>query len=119
VSAAVGLAVGLGNYFVASVTTVALLLALVGLRRPRRWLLRRTMRHERVTVTLAPGAASEPVVAAIRDLRGAAVRSMVVHERAERGHLIDAELRCARGIVLDDLIVPIAERDDVAEVELL
>src|SRR6266540_2631417 len=44
VTSAVGLALGIGNFFAAGVTTAALLVALVGLRAPRRWIRQRLAR---------------------------------------------------------------------------
>ena len=82
VTAALGLAAGLGGYFVATFTAVALLVSLVGLRRPRRWLRRRRPQtHRLVTLHLGEHADRSEVLAALGDLEdvdasGVTVRSV-------------------------------------------
>ena len=95
VTAAVGLAAGLGGYFVAAVTAGALLVSLVGLRRPRRWV-RKRRPQTRHTVTLHLGSQADrtEVVEALHDLED--VEVVAVHVRAVgEGATVRVELRGA------------------------
>jgi putative Mg2+ transporter-C (MgtC) family protein len=95
VTAAVGLAAGLGGYFVASVTSAALLVSLVGLRRPRRWLrARRPQTRQTVILHLGPQADRSEVVAALQDLEEVEVTSVIVRALGD-GATVQAELRGA------------------------
>lgn len=77
VTAAVGLAVGLGLYFVAALTTLALVVSLTILRAPRLWLRRRfATSNGAVAVHLRPEADPEPVIAVLRALPGLEVCSV-------------------------------------------
>jgi putative Mg2+ transporter-C (MgtC) family protein len=117
VSAAIGLAVGLGGYFIGGVTTAVLLFALVGLRGPRRWIERNLAVHkDSVSVLLVPGADPAEVLKALHDLPGVEVRSLSM--RPNNGQVeIRAQLRASRGANLEVLLGGIAERDDVDDMD--
>lgn len=119
VTAAIGVAVGFGQFFMATVSTVALLVALVGLRRPARWLDRRVARdHEQVRLVLADAADPGAVMNALRQLRGVHVESMRV--RDEEGRLVvGADLRATSGgAEVEPLLGPLLQRDDIVELDL-
>src|SRR5205807_10055811 len=85
VVAAIGLACGLGGYFVAVLTTAALLVALVALRIPRGWIQRRIVRrHTHVVITLSPGADAAEVIAALHHLDQVQVRSLSLRDLEDR-----------------------------------
>jgi putative Mg2+ transporter-C (MgtC) family protein len=112
VTAAIGLGVGVGSYVVTVVTTVALLLALVGLRAPRRWIAARAHSRETVVVRLARGAEASQVVAALNEFEGISIRSLSVRE--EDGECtITADVAGPSGKELEALLAPLADRDDI------
>lgn len=119
VAAAVGLAAGFGEIFVASVATAALLVTLVGLRRPARWLERFVVRdEERIVVALTDDADPGAVMNALRAMRGLVVESM--HVRDHEGRLlVDADVRTKeRGGSVEALLGPLRQRDDVDQVDV-
>jgi putative Mg2+ transporter-C (MgtC) family protein len=119
VTAAIGLATGFGEFFMAAVTTAALLVALVGLRRPARWLDRRVVHEQqRVSITLSPEADPGAVMNALRALRGVTVDAMRVRE-ADEGLLLDANVRATtRGANVEPLLGPLRQRADVHELDV-
>ncbi|HEX2039419.1 MAG TPA: MgtC/SapB family protein [Acidimicrobiales bacterium] len=112
VTAAIGLGVGVGSYIVTAVTTAALLLALVGLRAPRRWIAARAHSRETVVVRLARGAEPSRVVAALNELPGISIRSLSVREEDE-DCTITADVAGPTGKELEELLAPLADREDV------
>lgn len=119
VAAAVGLAAAFGEILVATVATATLLVALVGLRRPVRWLESRVLRDaDRVVVVLTDDADPGAVMNALSDLRGTEVDSMRL--RVQDGRLvIDAGLRAReKGAHVEVLLGPLRQRDDVEEVDV-
>jgi putative Mg2+ transporter-C (MgtC) family protein len=119
VTAAIGLATGFGDFFMAAVTTAALLVALVGLRRPARMLERRLARdEERIVVVLTDAADPGAVINAVRDLRG--LRMDAVRVRDQDGKLVlYADMRTrVRGAAIEALVGPLLQRDDVEDVEV-
>jgi putative Mg2+ transporter-C (MgtC) family protein len=118
VTAAVGLALGIGNFFAAGVTTVVLLAALVGLRAPRRWIRRRIGRaKDFVIVRLPRDADPAAVMSAITSLDGVEVRSMSM-ARDRNGVTLEVFVHGARGAQLASHFASIASRDDVSGVEI-
>jgi putative Mg2+ transporter-C (MgtC) family protein len=117
VTAAIGLAVGLGSYFIASVTTAALVLSLWGLRAPRRWLRRHLIRasHEVIVRLRAPGDAPE-VMAALHRLDGVEVRWVSVVKVDDETEL-HAELEAGDETNVDTRLAELAQRADVVEVD--
>lgn len=119
VAAAVGLASGFGRWFLAAVTTGVLLLALVGLQRPARWLDQRRARDRgRVLVALSDDADPGAVLNGLRDLPGLVVESVRVREHDGR-LVVDADVRATeRGAAVAPLLGPIDQRADVDHVEV-
>src|SRR5437879_4536504 len=68
VTAAVGLAVGLGNHRIGALSAGALILALTLLRGRRRWLRRFTLAKETVIIQVAPGADAGQLIASLQGL---------------------------------------------------
>lgn len=118
-TAAIGLAVGVGYYSAAVAVTVALLVALVGLRSVRRLVRRRLAREEeRVAFRLIVGADPGGVVTALHELAGVEVRELRVDQDPDtRTLVVTAVLRGGTGVELDAVLVPFAQRDDVEEVD--
>jgi putative Mg2+ transporter-C (MgtC) family protein len=118
VTSAVGLALGIGSFFAAGVTTVVLLAALVGLRAPRRWIRRRIgQARDFVIIRLPSDADPGPVMSAITSLEGVEVRSMSV-ARERDGVTLEVFAHSGRGTELASRFASIASRDDVTGVEL-
>ncbi|CAN5738954.1 hypothetical protein BH24ACT3_BH24ACT3_03410 [soil metagenome] len=77
VTAAIGLAAGLGDPQVALVGTLALLIALVVLRVPRRWIRSRVQRDQRrLRIVLADAARPDGVLDLVRGLTGVSIESL-------------------------------------------
>ena len=113
VTAAVGLATGIGEYLAAGLTTAALLISLTGLRAPRHWLRRRVGRlHVSTLIQLREDADTGAVMAALERLPGTELRSLAIR-RLEDGVRLEVSLRVARGADIGELLAPIATREDV------
>jgi putative Mg2+ transporter-C (MgtC) family protein len=112
VTAAIGLGVGVGSYFVTAVTTAALLLALVGLQAPRRWIAARAHSRETVVIRLRPGAEPSQVVAALNEVSGITIRSLSVRDEDD-GCTITADVAGPSGAELEEALAPLADREDV------
>jgi putative Mg2+ transporter-C (MgtC) family protein len=118
VTAAIGLAVGIGGYVMASLTTLALLVALVGLRGPRRLIRQRIGRvSATIAIRLRPGADPGPVMAAVSDIEGLDVRSVTVNSRDD-GDLIFAQVKTLGHSEVTALVAPLADRPEVASVDV-
>jgi putative Mg2+ transporter-C (MgtC) family protein len=118
VAAAIGLGCGLGVYFASVVTTAAMLGALVVLRAPDRWIQRRfTRRHQKVVVTLAPGADAADVITALHRLEGVAVHSLSLRDLEDR-RVVQADVEARAGADVESLLGDLADRDDVSDVDL-
>lgn len=118
VTAAVGLALGIGSLFAASVTALALVVSLVGLRAPRRWLRARLgARRSVALVRLRVGAEPADVVSAVRALPDIEVRNVSVRHRDE-GDVVEVDLKLARGARPDEVLSAITRREDVADVDV-
>jgi putative Mg2+ transporter-C (MgtC) family protein len=117
VTAAIGLAVGLGSYFIASVTTAALLLSLWGLRAPRRWL-RRHLLESTQEVIIRPRSPKDlpEVMAALHRLKDVEVRWVQV-VKAEDATEVHAEVLAVGETPLDARLAELASRPDVVEVD--
>jgi putative Mg2+ transporter-C (MgtC) family protein len=117
-TAAIGLAVGLGSFLAATITTVLLVFSFVGLRAPRRWMhahLRRD--RELLVIHMAAGADSSQVISALASIDGLDVRSLSARRRDD-AVIVQADVVTSRGMHLTDLLGPIAERDDVVELDI-
>jgi uncharacterized membrane protein YhiD involved in acid resistance len=119
VTAAIGLGAALGAYWVTLGTTALILLSLVGLRGPRRWLSRRLgeVRH-RAVVRVQAGYDPSEVVAALEELRSVRIISLRVRERDD-GSTIEADLAGKRGTDVETTLGPIHERQDVTGIDLV
>jgi putative Mg2+ transporter-C (MgtC) family protein len=115
VTAAVGLAVGLGNFFPAVVTTVMLAFVLTALRGPRRWLSQRAVSRGSVVIQLRPDADPGEIVNVMFGLPGVTVKSVSVRSDDPQGKTISAELK---GNQLHTRLAELADREDVADLDL-
>ena len=117
-SAAIGLAAGIGNFFAATATAVALLLSLVVLRAPRRWVRQRLAKvTETAVIHLRKDANPSGVVTALHEVEDLEVRSFSVR-RGERGLTIEADLKAAPDCDIGEVLASLAHRDDVMGVDL-
>src|SRR5205823_4977537 len=115
--AAIGLAAGLGNFFAATATAVGLILSLVLLRSPRRWVRRKLARQlETAIIHLDENANPSGVVTLLHEVKGLDVRSLSVRRR-EEGLIIEADLKAQADCDLGAVLGAIAERDDVHGVD--
>lgn len=119
VTAAIGMAAALGSYTMSVVTTVILLVALAGLRRPRRWLAKhRIRRGSSVVVTMARGASAGDIVKALSEMEGVEVRELAVRTR-EGAWVVEADLQADGDADLETRLTEILERPDVAAVDVV
>ncbi len=118
VTAAIGLASGLGSLFAATVTTGAMLLSLVGLRAPRQRIRARLARGRGVVILhLAPGADPAAVVQALYQLPDATIRGVSI-SRQDEDTTVEVDLVGPVGVDLPHVVAPLTERDDVVEVDI-
>lgn len=115
VTAAVGLAIGLGNFFVATVTTLVLLLVLAGLRRPSRWLHQRAAVKQSVEIQLTSDADTGQIVNLLLALPGVSVKAVSVRDDDRGVRKIRASLK---GTELHARLATLAERDDVTDIDV-
>jgi putative Mg2+ transporter-C (MgtC) family protein len=115
VTAAVGLAVALGGYSLAAVTTVGLVFSLILLRGPRGWIRRRfTIAQESVAILLHSGADPTTVIAALRALPDLDVRSVSTRDAGD-GVIVSADVE---GPDLHSRLAELAELHEVAGVDV-
>jgi putative Mg2+ transporter-C (MgtC) family protein len=118
VTAAIGLAIGLGYYSAAVAATIATLFALVGFRYLRSWIRDRFSRQsEVVTFRLRSGADPSRLVAAVNELADVSVRSMRV-DTSEGSTDVTVGLKSEPGVRLDARLAPLATHPDVDEFSL-
>ena len=119
VTAAIGLGCALGMYVPTLVTTALVLVSLVGLRAPRRWLSRRlALVRETLIVRVEPGADPSEVVTALNQLPGVRISSLTVRERAD-GSVVRVDLSGRGDENLEDLLALLEERSDVTGLEVV
>jgi putative Mg2+ transporter-C (MgtC) family protein len=117
-TAAIGLAVGLGNFVAGTATTGALLVSLVGLRAPRGWVRRRAGRGTSVvTIELAAGAEGAATVRALLDLPNLDVRTLALRD-ADEGLVIEVALTAPPGTELAEALAGIVDRPEVRSLEI-
>jgi putative Mg2+ transporter-C (MgtC) family protein len=117
VVSAIGMAVALGSYFAALAGTGIVLAVLVGLRLPERWIGSRRRNYESVVITLTPGADPSAVVSAIGELQG--VRISTLRVSSAGGHCeIAADISGEPGKDLEPALAPLADREDVADIDV-
>jgi putative Mg2+ transporter-C (MgtC) family protein len=115
VTAAVGLAVALGGYSLAAVTTIGLVFSLILLRGPRGWIRRRfTIAQESVAILLHSGADPTTVITALRALPDLNVRSISTRDAGD-GVIVQADVE---GPDLHSRLAELAELHEVAGVEV-
>ena len=115
VTAAVGLAVSLGGYSLAAVTTSGLVFSLILLRGPRGWIRRRfTIARESVAILLHAGADPTTVIAALRALPDVEVRSVSTRDVGD-GVIVQAEVE---GPDLPSRLSELAEWHEVVGVDI-
>jgi putative Mg2+ transporter-C (MgtC) family protein len=114
VTAAIGLAAGVGDPGAAAVCTAALLVALLVFRYPRA-LIRRYLRtdRERIELTLVPGSDPTPLIDAIEGLDSVTLEHLAVR-KADGCLQLVADLSAVRGADLEPSLATLALRDDVA-----
>jgi uncharacterized membrane protein YhiD involved in acid resistance len=118
VTAAVGLAVGLGSYTIAIAATVATIVTLVALRAPERWIAKRLAQdRETVVVRMKPDADPSGVIGAVAAMEDVKMRSLIVSQDAD-GTALEFSLVGKRGDDLATAVAPLADRSDVESVEL-
>jgi putative Mg2+ transporter-C (MgtC) family protein len=117
VTAAIGLGCALGSYKPTLIATGLMLLTLVLLRTPRRWLHARVRGRETVIVHLRSGSDASPVLKALSDIDGVTVRSVSVRQ-VEDECLVEADLLGGRGADLEAALAPIADLDGVETFEI-
>jgi hypothetical protein len=102
----------------ATATAVALLLSLVFLRTPRRWVRRRLARSlQTVIIHIRHGANPSEVVSALHEIDGCDVKSMSIHQE-EEGLTIEAELKADPACDLETSLGDIAARKDVTGLDM-
>ena len=119
VTAAIGLSVAVGSYTVALVTTACVLVSLVLLRFPKAWIERRLAAHKAdvVIVRVADDGDAVPVVAALASIDDLGIEALEI-ERNEIGLEISLRARKRQRGELATLVAPIADRPDVASIEV-
>ena len=115
VTAAVGLGVGLGSYFMSVAATAALVMTLALLRAPRRWLRRYAVAKEMVVIHVSPGADTAGVIDALQHAEGVEVRSLTLRNGNGSGTVVHADIK---GTNLEACLAALAERDDVVDVDI-
>jgi uncharacterized membrane protein YhiD involved in acid resistance len=118
VTSAIGLGLGIGTYLAAGVTTLLLLLSLVGLRTPRRWLRRRFgSGKDLVIVRLRDIGAAGPVLQAIGALPDIELRSVEI-SGDESPPVLEARLKYRAVEDLSSSLASIAAREDVTDIAI-
>jgi putative Mg2+ transporter-C (MgtC) family protein len=119
VTAAIGLACALGEYGLGIVTTALVLVSLTLLRHPQRWgFFQRLARvQDTVVIRIRRGHPAGPVVAALNQIEGIVVHSLLVRDRGDE-LVVQADLTGLPGVGMEALLAPITDRDDVSSVEV-
>jgi len=113
VTAAVGLAVGVGDIMTGAIACLILLISLVVLRPLRTWIRERVARDViDVRIELDDGAEPNGVVNALHQLHGISVDDMMLEKESGR-YVVVAHLVGDRNIRVNDGMEHIARRDDV------
>jgi putative Mg2+ transporter-C (MgtC) family protein len=115
VTAAVGLGVGLGSYFIAVTATVALVMTLALLRAPRQWLRHHGVGKETVIIHLRPDADTAVVISALQHTEGLEVDSLTLRKGNGSGTVVSADVK---GTHLEMRLAELAEREDVTDVDI-
>ena len=118
VTAAVGLAAGVGSFMAALITTAALLLSLVGLRAPRQRV-RKQLARGRATVAIQLLRDTDPseIIHALLEIPGLEVGNLSV-SKDDDGRVIEARVVGPVGVQLSTLLADLAEREDVVDIDI-
>lgn len=118
VTAAIGLAVGVGEYIVGVAVTAALLFGLVALRGPKNWVGRRIARvKNRVLIRLRQGANAGDVIGALSSIEGIEIRSLTVASDDDGGYL-EVDVDAQPGTDIRQALSALADRSDVERLSL-
>lgn len=113
VTAAIGLAVALGEYLLGVAVTAALLFGLVVLRGPRNWISRRLAKvKERVMIHMPSGSDPGDVISELAGIDGISIRSLSVAADDE-GTYIEIDVDAEPGTEVEKALSPLAVRRDV------
>ena len=120
VTAAVGLVIGLGGFYVGVLSTVVLVLVLTALRAPRRWLRQRATTQETVIIRLRPGTETGKVINALYSVPDIQVQSLTVrseNDDEDQGGepVVQADIK---GSNLEARLGPLARREEVTDVDI-
>ena len=114
VTAAVGLAVGLGRFALAAITAATVVFVLTALRAPRRWLEQHAVSKTSVSLTIANSADPGEIVNVLFAREGVEVRSVSVTDAGGK-----KKIRAnVKGTNLHSRLADLAERDDVDDVDI-
>jgi putative Mg2+ transporter-C (MgtC) family protein len=115
VTAAIGLAVGIGYYWAGAAVTVAVLAALVGFRYLRTWIRRHFARQDEIVLfRLRQGADPTSLVTAVNDIADVSVRSMRI-DSSEGSTDVTVRLKTEPGVRLETGLATLATHPDVEE----
>ena len=120
VTSAVGLAAGLGSYVLVVAATVVTLLSLVALRWPEQWVQRKlSLDRETIVIHLTPQAEPSPVIAALAAVEGIRIRQLTVR-RDDDEHVLEVAVVGGPGDAsVARAVAPLAQRDDVASLDVV
>jgi len=117
-AAAIGLAAGLGSFFAGAATAVFLLLSLIVLRGPRRWVRRRLARSlQTAIIHIEHGTNPSRVVSALHEIDGCEVRGLSVR-RDDEGITVEVDLKANANCDLDTALGELAGRKEVTGLDL-
>lgn len=118
VTAAVGLAAGVGSLVAAAITTGALLLSLVGLRAPRERI-RKKLGRRRGVVVIQMERDKDPreMVDAMLELQDVTVRDISISRR-EKNLVVEFEVVGPAGMELAKVLGPVAAHPDVVDFDI-
>jgi putative Mg2+ transporter-C (MgtC) family protein len=119
VAAAIGLAVAVGSYTLALVTTGLVIMSLALLAFPKRWIERRlaTSRADVVVVKVGEDGDAGSVVAALAAIDDIGIEALEI-ERTEIGVSISLRAKKRPKGDLATMVAPIADRPDVTSIEV-
>jgi putative Mg2+ transporter-C (MgtC) family protein len=119
VTSAIGMAVGFGIYVVALAATAVTIVTLVGLRWPEQYIQRKlAVDRDTVVVRLRGGGDPAPVIAAIGQLEGVRVHSLMVRDDGE-GVTVESSIGGPRGQDMAGTVAPLAALPGVESVEVV
>lgn len=123
VAAAVGLAAGLGSFYVAALSTVVLVVLLTVLRGPRRWLQRIAAGavKEAVIIRLRPGSNAGAIVNALHSIPQLEVRSLSIRrpDATEDGKSADIVIAAnVKGPELEARLAELAQREEITDIDI-